>query len=250
MKKNNWIYLASVFLIASTLEVRVKAKNIDLPASCSTGSGSCAILFKERRLNSIELYKGTVKATDGSSLIKINENQVRIIRGEFYVEANDPEIVIQSLYGEVRVKNGAALLLADNQKIEFYSLKGVVTYQPRGENLVHTLPVGLTTNFSYITSQGVAQTAFPRLAVVKKLVENWSPFYLRSEKEQFKADMRKYMESWSHFSSEVGPWYQEVVEREIASLQAEREREARLKAQEDAENSKMRSLFRERIFEP
>ena len=56
------------------------------------------------------------------------------------------------------------------------------------------------------------------------------------------------MGAWSEATKAVGPWYVEVVKREIAAQEAEEARLARLKAEQEVENNKYRNMFRQRIF--
>ncbi|MCB0350913.1 MAG: hypothetical protein KDD38_07005, partial [Bdellovibrionales bacterium] len=85
-------------------------------------------------------------------------------------------------------------------------------------------------------------------AEIDPLIKNWSQFYSLKDKSIFKNDLKNFMSAWSGASSLVGPWYVEVVQREIASQEAEEARQARLKAEREAENNKYRDMFRRRIF--
>jgi len=58
--------------------------------------------------------------------------------------------------------------------------------------------------------------------------------------------IREFFPSWLNAKNAVGPWYAEIVDREIASEKAEEAEQARRIAARHAESEKIRSFFRER----
>lgn len=242
----------SAALLVFTINVKVKAISIESPQNCNKAGGAavgCAIYTE----SNIELFKTPtveVSLVRGASVVHELPGQIRLVRGLIRAKAHG-STTISTLYGELKWADGEILVESIDSLVKFTNLSSSdFKYHPRGEGVDHSLPVGFSTYLAKITKSGVAEAGYPHPAEIEPLIKKWSKVYSRSEKSQFVSDLKNFMSSWHEASKLVGPWYLDTVRREIASAEAEIARKARLKALREAEDNKLREMFRERVFEP
>lgn len=237
-----------IFLLAMTVDVRVRAKPIEVPKKCTElYDQECAILAQSA-LEDFKTPSGMqVFITKNSSLVRKSANEITMVRGSARVSATD-NVVIRNLYGELTLNGGVVIIEASDSLFKFTNLSAKLFYRPRGEKVSHELPVGYSTYFAYVTKSGVADTGFPHPAEIEQLIKSWGKLVYNSERKKFAEDLDKFLASWALVTQNVSDWYVDTVQREIASLRSEEERIARLKAAREAEDRKYRNMFRSRIF--
>lgn len=241
-------FIKSVAIIlVFTIHVKVKAVSIEHPRNCRM-TDNCAVYTE----NSIDLFKtpsASVSLVKGASVVSQAAGQIKLIRGLIHIKAHSAT-TLSTLYGELKLSEGEILVEAVDSLVKFTNLSSRdFKYHPRGEVIDHDLPVGFSTYLTKVTKSGVAEAGYPHPAEIKHLIKNWSKVYLRSEKSRFKDDVKKFISSWHAATQMVGPWYLDTVKREIAAAEAEIARKARLKALREAENNKLREMFRKRVLD-
>jgi hypothetical protein len=237
------------FLFFFCVELRVKAA-IDDPKDCSQNSSVSKCLAKsDKNFESLSFSRGKVQFTKGSIAERQSNESVKVMSGLFSL-VSDGELSVTSLYGDVILeKNAKALIEVKQHAINIVSIDGQVYYQPRGEVKKYNLPNGFATYMSRILSGGVAEAGFPRAAELDNLIKNWSQFYKSSEFEAFRVDMQSFKTKWDEAVKLTGPWYKDTYERELASHNAEVERQRLWAEKQRRDEEKYKTLFRKRSLE-
>lgn len=251
------LLIIAAFILASVLDVRVKAIPVELPSSCIKHVSrfkACAYL-NDKTKRTMHLAFGDLRmSSDASLVIDRSPNQassatmtLHLVRGVFWLRAHKP-VIVKTLYGAARLTKGSALIFVQDRYIDVTNLTSNLVYQPRGEKAALPLPKGMVVRMARISQSGVARTGFPHAAVVRNLLKTWAQVYAQNDLSHFKQNVKAFLPNWVSAISAVGPWYRQVVERELASARAEKERLARRRAKERAENQKLRDLFRAENF--
>ncbi len=255
-----------IIILILTVNVRVKALSVNVPHKCnltekageSASHGAkntredlttaCAV-HSQDGIDKMKMASAEVHMSIGASVLRETGSEIKVVRGLVRVAAKNATRV-KTLYGEIFLADGEVLIEAVDSLVKFTNLSSEsLKYTPLGEKMSHDLPVGFATYYAQVTTSGVADTGYPHPAEIEPLIRSWSKLYPRSEKKQLVHAIKDFMVSWKGATEMVGSWYLDTVEREIASQQAEEDRIARLKAKRDAENLKMRDMFRQRVFE-
>ncbi len=256
--KRRWVILA--FLVASVIDVRVKADSlnerpVEIPGGCwsrleqNTKNSVCAFLSGKAR-HLMKLPFGSLRMSPEASLVITRargETTVRLVRGIFWLNARTP-IKVRTLYARVRVANGELLIGAQDRRSDITNLTADLNYRPRGSTRVFPLPKGMVVTIGRVATTGVARTEFPRTANVKTLLRKWARVYSESDINEFQRRIDEFLPAWVQATEDVGPWYTQVVNRELASAEQEKERKARLLSKHRAEIKRLRNLFRAQNF--
>ncbi len=234
-------------LFVFTLDVKVRARVIELPHGCVKGEAACAVLNLSGVLKK-KMVWGDLRVSEGGSYLITSANQLRLIRGHFFVEAHEP-IEVSTLYGVFKVKFGRAFFDVRDQIVNFTNVSSSdFKYQPRGDQQDYELPVGFANYLTLISTNGAAEAGYPKIAELKPLVKGWGGLYGQGEIATFKSQLNTFALVWTKAQKIVGPWYTDTVNREIAAEKAEEARLAAIRARQRAESEHWRALFRDRNF--
>lgn len=245
MKTHRLIQISlAIFVFA--LDVKVRARVIELPHGCVKAQSACAVLNLSGVFEN-KVSWGTFRVGEGSSYVLNEDKQVRLVRGHFLVDAHEP-VEVSTLYGFFKIKSGRVFFDVKDQIINFTNISSDLSYQPRGDVQKYDLPQGFANYLTQISSNGVAETGFPKVAELKPLVKGWGELYGKTELQLFKTQLKTFSVVWTKAQKIVGPWYTATVEREVAEEKAEEARQAAIRERTRKENERWKSMFRERNY--
>jgi hypothetical protein len=251
-------------LAVTVVNVKVKARSVELPNNCRNTKRECTI-YAEKQIEKLATQSAQIVISRGATVTRTKEQQIKLIRGLIRVSSNSLQHLqgqsgsqkahfttnVHTIYGDIELSDGDVLIEASDSIVKLTNLSsGNMMYHPRGEDRAHHLPKGFATYLAKVTSSGVAEAGYPHPAEVDMLVARMARVYSRSEKAQLRNDLEQFRTAWREATRIVGPWYLDTVKREIASELEEKERQARLRAAREAEDRKLREMFQQRIFDP
>jgi hypothetical protein len=236
------LLIMAVFVV----DVKVRARVVDLPKGCVKTESPCAVLTVDGVYKK-EFPWGVLRSNGGDSYFVMNQHQVKLIRGHFVIEAHEPVEVV-TLLGDMQIRQGHAYLDVRDREVHFTNISSRFDYKPLGESKNFDLPKGFSNVLRAISQNGVAESGFPKIAEVRPLVKGWGGLYGRKEVGVFKGQLQQFMQAWTKAQQEIGPWYAETVARAIASEKAEEARQAALKARQRVEAERWKVIFRERNY--
>ncbi len=241
------------FFLASTVDVRVRAASIapvELPRAClsrvfSLKSNSACAYLNNNQKKLLRMPFGELRMSSEASLIlhAKNTSTLHLVRGVFWIRATQP-ILIKTLYVKARMTRGQILVNAQDRRINIINLTSDLQYWPRGDDRSTLLPKAMAVDIGRVSSAGVARTEFPHTPSVVTLLRVWTRVYAQNDMPELKRHIREFLSSWVQATQEVGPWYTQVVQREIASAEQEKENRARQRAKRQSEIKKLRDRFR------
>lgn len=237
-------------LAFSFMDVSVKSGTLSLPNGCVEVSEACAFLVKEKNLN-LHFPNGEVRILPGSSVIRSGASELNLVRGRLLVSTSG-ELTIKSLYGEIQPTYGLHLIEASDDEVTIYSVKGDLEYKPRHSPHVNTdvlrLKPGFQVSLGPVSVDGVANVKIPDVIPIQSFLNLWSSFYDKQERSEFLELARQFQPTWRRASQDVGPWYVEMIQREIAKIRAEEDRIRRIREARQKERNYYREMFRRRNF--
>ena len=194
-----------LFFLAFTLNVTVRAEILDEPVGCHEKSEIPCSYFVQGHHEVLQWGSDKVRLSKGTSFVRATADDYRLVNGEALVES-ERELTVGSVYGKVQLNNGRALVKVNNKKLSFFSLSGVVKYQPRGLKSYTFLPVGFNNFISRVKTDGVAASGYPKPAELDELLPVWASFFTRGEKDILENQMTDYRQPWRVAVEMAGPW--------------------------------------------
>lgn len=239
-----------VFALFFSVEVRVHADILWDPKNCgvaeSKSSGDCIGLVRQP-LSEISIGDGQLRLLRKTVVKKNSEREYTLVAGTLMIVTESP-FSVKHISGEVQLTNATVLLVSTNRSLEIFPLKASVFYKPRGSKESYRLDAGYTQSLGRVDTTGLARVLLPKPASVDKLIPLWVSMTQKTEFESTRSGILAYRQAWKSAVDQAGPWYQDLIQRQIASLNQERETERRRQQDLEKEQNFLRDMFKRRNF--
>lgn len=235
-----------VFVLVSTIHVRVRAGRVEEPQGCLHKNIECAV-FNPSGVLVFKMQESEVRLSPGASIVRKGPNHLRVIRGNVLVRVKGG-MKVESLFASLDVSDGGVLVEASDDLLKMTNLSADVRYRPRGHESDLELPKGLTNEVGLVTTSGLSMSGYPRTMSLKSLLEVWAKCFKKNEFNILKRDFETFLVHWKAGLDYVGPWYRETVSRELAEQEMEMERLRRLREAREKEERYYREMFRRKNF--
>ena len=235
----------TLFFLAFTLNVTVRAEVLQEPKGCHNNSVLPCAYFIQGHHELIQWGDHKLRLSKGTSFIRLSQTEYSLVAGEALIETKS-QLKASSVYGQVYIEKGRALLQVNNKRINFFSLSGLVLYQPRGNTEKTFLPVGFNNFMSRVRENGISDSGYPKPAELDELLPLWASVFTKAETKDLENQISDFRGPWRLAAEKAGPWYVETVKRQIAALEAEREKTRRIRAAKLKEENFFKEMFRRR----
>jgi hypothetical protein len=208
----------------------------------------CAIQMSDKQSWTWIWPQGRAEFKPGTVAVLMGEGDVKVIHGELVLYSVSGAAWLRTLFGDVAVSEGTVLLRRqDADSFEISTLQGEAQLFPKGgkENLA--VPAGYRNWLSGVGNSGEGESGIPQAANKDRVLKVWAKGF-SGEKLEFFELARDFHTQWMKAVERAGPMHRELVERSIASLEAERQVAARLAAQKEKERRELRALFRRKNY--
>ena len=226
------------FLVASMVNVQVKAKVLEEPLNCWQLDGHCAV----KSLNSQEsltLSSAIIDFTAGSIWKRYSEESLRLVKGSFFIRSIG-EVVVNTKYVSLNLKPKQSVLVTiDYDKVVLTAFEGDL----EALDLLaakYILPQGYVNWFGKVTARGIVDVGFPRAANFKKVIQQLSTVSSLSQTELYNK-LKGFRSSWIAAINET-------QDRSIASAQKLIKDEQEL-LQRQAERRRLQAIERKKMRE-
>jgi hypothetical protein len=236
-----------LFVSLSFIQVRVKAELVTVPKNCLKNLLTCSISSGSDAA-ALSFGAGEIRLLKDSKITRLNAHRIKILKGQVMVRATGRAIHVDTLFSRIEIKEGLAIIDANDERILAHNLTAQVSFLPLGSREKIVLPAGLLNEFGPVQTSGVAKTQYPRSMPLTGFVEKWARFFVRSELEIFKSDFETFLPKWRESLALVGPWYLETINRQLADQREEEDRLKRLREQREKEENYYREMFRRKNF--
>jgi hypothetical protein len=232
-----------ILFLLFTVEIRVKAEIIDLPKNClKLAQYPCAVRWPNiSRFYSFEPYH--LLALAESEVIFIAPNNLRLVKGELYLSAK-MSVHIDTLYGRVEIPSQSQLIVRKElQDVRISTLRQAVTVKRLGALEGDTVLAGYDMCIGPM-ALGRAQRTDRQAYDLKQVISVVS--HLPEDIKALHGYLSELKLDWSNALFEVSRWSQAEAVRKIAAVNEKAARDERMKMQNDAENRRLRQLFRQK----
>ncbi|MCB0385379.1 MAG: hypothetical protein KDD43_08305 [Bdellovibrionales bacterium] len=254
--------LVAVFVLASIIEVRVNAAKNDHkkslvhsgpvaePPDCVVqNSFPCAVQISSKKHWLWTWPQGRVEFSPGTVVILKSPGDLKIVRGELILYSTSGGAWLRTLFGDVAVSDGILLVRREEDEgaVEITTLRGEAQIFPKGgkENLF--VPAGYRNWLGAVEANGEAGSGIPQAANKERCLKVWAELF-RGEKPDFFSFANDFHSSWMRAVESAGDLHRELIARTIASMEAERAEQARLREIRERESRKLRALFRRKNY--
>jgi hypothetical protein len=237
----------ALFLLGFSLDVRVHAAVLQQPAQCLQKETKPCAIFARSGIYTLKGQGWSFRLQEGGAVTLINANRIRLVTGRLDVTAK-ANLLVETLYGDVAVQGGEALLDMTSKAVKVFGLSDSVKYRPRGADDFSVLAVGFQQSMGRVDHTGVAVSGYGSPAVTDQLVPLWSGFYSKNEINLLKDRLKAFQPAWHRAVEAAGPWYKETAQRQIASLEEQRRKERQRREALLKDQQFYREMFRRRNF--
>lgn len=218
---------------------------VDLPKNCFAGKVYPCSLRSTNGMLKFERGSESYQLGAQSAVRFLKEDQVQLLTGSLWIEKStslqfivNPEIKL-TLDGDFFLeKQKESVVLVRN-------LNGVAGFQSRFLFKEESLPMGFENWYGTLTTQKQISRGVIRPIEALPFLKSWSPISGLSPAE-VKKRVQFYRKNWSENIEVSTQFYQEVIERRLASQESlDQARVNRLKAA-SAEKSRIRQMYRQK----
>lgn len=246
--------------MCSILDVRVRASSnaeslislsvLDLPTGCLTSKNTGACALSVRPGHRYFMNVGNARLAMGSqSSVLLSGQSLKFLTGQMLIESQDLTQV-DTIYGVVEVaEKSTALLWKEAENIQIAVLSGIVLVRPTGSRQKFQIQEGFKNWIGRIDHQGQPATGLPAAPQFNQLIALWAQL-TDLKREEFSAAVQRYVPLWKTASAQAAKEHQIVFERRLAVVQEEERRRSVQRAQTEAEQSRIRRLFRQKVLNP
>lgn len=246
-----------VFLMAFTLEVRVKAAEVvslpeakfplEEPLHCLKESSLCAVRTREGEKFEVHAGASSVVLDQGSSIIRVSSDEVRLVWGTIWVKAKGA-FTVKTEYGDARVADGEFWMTRTAERIVISAVIGEVEISPRGAIEKIMVEPGEENWVSRVDATGVAETGLPKAIPFESHVARWARLY-DGGKKSFEKDVEAFHRLWKAAGVRAAKLHSELMSRKIASIEEEKARREARRRRQAAEDRKYQEMLRRRVLD-
>lgn len=233
-----------LLLVLFHLDVRVRA-DLSSPRNCWPVGGECAI-----QTSSPATFKhhDAVLNLGRESVLKRNaEENLNLIEGVIWVASESESVEFLLANGRLWVEPHSKLeLVRTDRGFGLKVLEGLVRFQALESKETLLFPQAYQVHLGWMNSEGQAAVELPQSLSLVDWTRLFHHFYKELPPAELKAKLQKDLKSWQSRVEEATRLQQAHAERVIAEDREARQKAARAKARREAENRKLRALFRKK----
>lgn len=244
-----------VFLLASIIEVQVRAAIVMLPnqevvfqepAGCVFKESMCAMKTKpgykfETKIGATSLIMGS-----DTIIVRTAQDSLLLVQGEIWVKAAG-EFHVRSEYGEVKLnEDGEAWFVRSQKRVLVRTLRegSVVSARNSRDHLL--LLQGFEIAMEGVTASGYGRLSVPTVINFRDHLRRWARLY-RGPKKEFVNELQRFEPIIYEAAIQSSDLHVEMAKRHIASEQAALDRRLDEQKRIERENARLRKLFRDRL---
>lgn len=245
-----------IFFAFFSLEVTVHAKEKDAPEAvprtlieeptlCLRRASVCALENTGARGFELKLGESTVVLDTGAAIVRRSNDDIRLIKGTIWVQATSAVHVTTEFGTMANASAGDFWISRSKDAMTGSAISTTVLMTANGGHETLEIVPGLENTIGAIAFDGKATTSVPTPVPFKDHLIRWARLY-RGPKPDFEAGVDRFHAVWANASVVSAEVSRTLVERKIATVEAEKAaRQARARKAE-AEKRELHELFRRR----
>lgn len=234
-----------VFILAFTVEVKVKAESLDFSDSYVSEPEGCISEYSFCTVRSLKRY--AIQANNYR--ISMNENSVitrekpsvwSFVNGQLFVKTN-VKISFKTPYGEIELApQTQALIEKSANSYTLQVLQGSGLLKGIGHKQSYKVLAGYENSMAQVTNSMKSEIGIPKLIVLENLIKDWS-YHYAGRPDHFDNEVEKFKPVLENAKKQLSEINQAIVQRELASVEMEKKKkkaaeEAKEKLKNDNQN--------------
>ncbi|MGZ3804047.1 MAG: hypothetical protein ACXVB4_07560 [Pseudobdellovibrionaceae bacterium] len=237
-----------LFLAAFQIEVRVRASesSLSFPENCLGKSSPCSFKVLTEKW-SYEVGQVKLRAPIATILIENAQGKEwSLVAGSLWVQ-NAPSVKIKTLSAEVEGSSGQYWVAAEKGHFVFRNItaKLIVTLKDRTKI---EIPRGFEMWVGDVNSEAKVEHGMVEPVDLKEYLKSWYALY-PGNRQQFLSEVQDLKDQWADLVEESGDIYKKVVERKIAALADQKQRQLEVYKKKEELRLRVRAEFHKRVFD-
>jgi hypothetical protein len=184
-----------------------------------------------------------------SLLNRTGQEAFDLLKGAVLVDSSERKLRFEFPHARLEVSPASKVkFLRKETGVEVQVLSGSLTAQAKGQREVLNFPAGYKANLEWLDARGEMKTDLPSSLTKGEWVTLFYDFYQDLPPSKIKERLAKDMRPWRQAVETASQIQGDYVRRELAAEKSRQEAAARRKAQIEAEDRKLRALFREKNY--
>lgn len=245
-----------VFILASVLEVQVKADMVTLPearvpmevpTNCLLESSICSIKTNAKQKYTFEVGEQKVVLLDSTVFMRTTATSGSLISGTVYLNPSSA-FVIETPYGSLKSEGAEYFVIQSQNEFIVEVLSGKVVLSPLGHSSSVDVNAGYQNRIGRVNKHGQAYVGIPGPLSFQQTVKRLAKIH-SGDKKVFGSRVQELHKTYQDAVYESSLIHKELVRRELAS-QEEKQRQAEIQRKNwEQERAHWRQILLKRTFE-
>lgn len=223
-----------LFLLFFQIEVRVKA----IPNSDEKVSATVSPFHFQGGILKYHLGKG-------SSMVVKGQSELTLITGYVWIEKSS-QIKVNTPYGFVQSSKGGFWVFSEKNQYRVRNIDSDAKVVLKDETS-YEVPEGFEVWFSGMNADGSSAKGMIEPVNISNHLKYWNQLYLGT-KDGFKAEVSELKSRWKGIADTSSDLYVKVVERQLSSVDEQRQRKKQREIQSIQEKNQLKRKFYENTF--
>lgn len=247
-----------LFVLFFSFDVKIKARAAEIialpltleitqePANCLKRESLCAL--RTGKLEKFHLKIGSSELTmdQQTTLIRIDARTVRIVSGTLWVRPHG-DLNIETEYGDLHGAGEYWISRSNDNRLHIIAFKSDVSVSLRGYNQTVTIPRGFECWVGEVNLNGHSPIGIPTAINPERHIETWARLY-SGTRNMFLREVKAWYAHWRDSVTQSSQMHRDIVQQRTLALADERRAQEEKKRAVEAENRRLRDLFRHKVL--
>lgn len=218
---------------------------VSLFFSCVSLANSKDAISARKGMVQHKLEFGEILLADQGVIQNVSSHSIRLLRGTLMVDAKS-EVQIETIFGQVNVPEGQVWFIVEGNQLIVKSISSHVLITSKSGQSIE-VNRGFESWVGLINSQGRNEIGVPKAIDFPKYLQFWAQYY-RGPKKKFIEKANQLREELNVAVVESAELYQNMINRQIASVEEEKAERARIAELKKKETQKKKAAIFEKTF--
>jgi len=238
-------FLWVLLLLTQVSQAAFASNLIDEPKSCLKNlKFPCAVRAIEDG-QSLSLNGFEINFSSGTNLLLASQQKLQLLDGKIWLRGgNEIEVTTGSVHfivnGDIWIEE------LKGERVFVRNMDGRLKVSSALTEIEQQIPVGFENWYALLNTKGALQQGVLKTIEPRRFLTDWSKISHLS-KSQVIESVQAYKEKWKGNVEASAQLYQEVVNRQLASVQELELEKARRAREKEAQQAKLREMYRSRF---
>lgn len=243
------VFSVEVSVRATTTQEQIQPENlIQFPEGCWQKSERCAIENKTNKVLTWPEKKVNLFLSTNSVVAKKTEQKFLLVSGRLYVQCKQA-VEVKTSFLVVDCPEGSEFLIEqEKQQTKVTALNANLKLEAKGPSKeVILLQPGMLIEVGPVAKMGYSTVSFPRSVPLPWLILTWASAF-DGGKDLLREKIATLLPVWKEQVESISSYNALVYNREVASHEEQLRQEQERRKKVEAENKKMRDLFKKKNY--